>query len=287
MRTRHRWELALIAVTALWGATFTWIRDALERIEPFLYIALRFWLAAAVLALVGGFRGLTRDEARAGAIIGLPLFAGYAFQIVGQQYTSPSNAGFITGLFVVFTPLVAALLYRTMPSRAAIGGVMLATIGLMLLAMPTGASLRRGDALVLGTAIAFAFHIVAIGHYAPGRSVVRLVAVQTLVAATMATAWTLVAERQAPPGSDAFLWFVVVVTGVFATAVGFLVQTRAQQEAPPTRTAVILTAEPVFAGIFGYVLAGDRLGARGYAGAVVIVVAIVIAELLGSERERV
>ena len=286
MRARHRWELGLVAVTALWGATFTLIRDLLERMPPFLYISMRFWVAAAALALFGGLAGITKDEIRAGAVIAVPLFAGYACQIVGQQYTSPSNAGFITGLFVVTTPIIAALVYRSAPSKAALAGVALATVGLVLLAAPAG-SLRKGDLMILGTAVAFGFHIVAIGHFAPGRSPMRLVTVQIVIAAVAATLWSSVAERTAPPTGDAFVWFVILLTGVFATSVGFVVQTRVQQLAPPTRTAVILTAEPVFAGIFGYVLAGDRLGARGYAGAVVIVAAILISELLAPEKERV
>jgi drug/metabolite transporter (DMT)-like permease len=275
-----------VGVTVLWGATFTLVRDLLEKIPPFLYISLRFWIAAATVGAFGGFRGLTKDDVRAGTIIGVPLFVGYATQAVGQQYTSPSNAGFITGLFVVATPVIATILYRTIPSWPAVTGVALATLGLYLLAAPSG-HLHKGDALLLGTAVAFAFHVMAIGHLSPGRSALRLVAVQSVVAAIIATAWTLGAEHHRPPGADAGSWFVIALTGVFATAVGFFVQTRAQQHTSPTRTAVILTAEPVFAGIFGYVLAGDRLGARGYAGAALIVAAIVVSEFLAPEMERV
>ncbi len=285
MHPRHRWELALIAVTALWGATFTLNRDLLEHIPPFLYISLRFWIAALALAAIGGVRGISRDEVRAGLVIGIPLFAGYATQIAGQQYTSPSNAGFITGLFVVTTPIIAALLYRSFPSKPALLGVVLATVGLILLAAPSG-HVRKGDLMIVGTAVAFGFHVVAIGHYSRGRSALRLVTVQTAFAAAVATVWTLGAERQAPP-ARALDWLSIALMGLGATAIGFVVQTRAQQLAPPTRTAVILTAEPVFAGIFGYQLAGDRLGARGYAGALVIITAMVVSELFAPEIERV
>lgn len=265
------------------------IRDVVEVMPPFLYIALRFALAAAVLAAFGAFRGISRAEVRAGVVIGLPLFAGYALQITGQQYTSPSNAGFITGLFVVITPVLSALLARKLPAPINVAAVLLATGGLVLLAMPAGFHLRHGDALVLGTAVVFSVHILLIARLSPGRSALALVGVQTATAAVLATVWTLVAERTAPPGFGAhpFAWFGIAVTGIIATAIAFLVQTRQQQHSSPTRTAVILTAEPVFAGIFGYWLAGDRLGARGTAGAILIVGAILAAELFAPEREEV
>jgi len=108
---RYRWELALIGVAVIWGATFTVVKDAVARMPPFLFIGLRFLLAAGVLAIIGAFRGLTKREMQLGAITGFALFAGYAFQTVGLQYTTASNAGFITGMFVVFTPVIGAIVY--------------------------------------------------------------------------------------------------------------------------------------------------------------------------------
>ncbi|HJT38558.1 MAG TPA: DMT family transporter, partial [Actinomycetota bacterium] len=143
MRARHRietdrWELALVGIAVIWGATFTVVKDAVARMPPFLFIGIRFALAAGVLAIVGAFNGLTKREARLGAITGFALFAGYAFQTVGLQYTTASNAGFITGMFVVFTPVIGAIVFRRLPSTAASLGVILATGGLVLLAMPSG-----------------------------------------------------------------------------------------------------------------------------------------------------
>src|SRR6266568_1603223 len=254
---------------------------------PFLFIGIRFALAAAVLAVIGAFREIQRHELRAGAITGLALFAGYAFQTVGLQYTTASNAGFITGMFVVFTPVIGALVFRRLPSTAASLGVILATSGLVLLAMPSGFHLRRGDALEVMTAITFAIHILLIARLGKGIPALRFAAIQIATAATLALIWSGIGEHTAPRGADAGVWFAIALTGIFATALAFLVQTRAQQEIPPTRTAVILTAEPVFAGIFGYLVAGDRLGARGYAGAVLIVAGILVAELLAPTGEVV
>jgi len=283
----YRWELALIGVAVIWGATFTVVRDAVARMPPLLFIGLRFLLATGVLAIAGAFKGLSKREFRLGAITGLALFAGYGFQTVGLQYTSASNAGFITGMFVVFTPVIAALVFRRLPSTAASVGVILATGGLVLLAMPSGFHLRKGDALEVMTAITFALHILLIARLGRDIPALRFAAVQIATAAFLALMWSAAFERPSGRGPDAGTWLGIVLTGIFATALAFLVQTRAQKAIPPTRTAVILTAEPVFAGIFGYLVAGDRLGARGYGGAVLIVAGILVAELFAPAEEIV
>jgi len=283
---RYRWEIALIAVAAVWGSTFVLVQDAVERVPPFLFIALRFGVASLVLAAAGAFRGIRRDEVIAGGIIGLALFSGYAFQTVGLQYTSPSNAGFITGLFVVITPLLGAVLLRRLPGASASAGALLATGGLILLAMPDGFALGRGDGLVLVAATSFAVHILVIARHGAGRSPLRLAGVQIATATVLASLWSIGEEGARVP-SDGFVWFAIVLTGVLATAAAFFIQTAAQRSIPPTRTAVILSAEPAFAGIFGFLLAGDRLGTRGYAGAGLIMVGILVAELLAPEREQV
>ncbi|HEV2685570.1 MAG TPA: DMT family transporter, partial [Actinomycetota bacterium] len=194
MRTRdrietYRWELALIGVAVIWGATFTVVKDAVERMPPFLFIGIRFTLAAVVLAISGAFKGLTKREAQLGVITGLALFAGYAFQTVGLQYTTASNAGFITGMFVVFTPIIGAFVFRRLPSTAASLGVILAAGGLVLLAMPSGFHLRKGDALEVMTAITFAVHILLIARLGKDIPALRFAAVQIATAAVLALVW--------------------------------------------------------------------------------------------------
>ncbi len=286
MRRRYTWELALVGVCVVWGSTFVVVQDAVERIPPFLFLAVRFALAAVVMAPMVIGDGITRDEMRAGALMGIALFAGYAFQTVGLQYTSASNAGFLTGMFVVFTPVIGALVYRALPSRAALAGVVLATAGLVLMAMPEGFGIGRGDSLEVMTAISFAIHILLIGRLSPGRDAGRLAFVQIATASVLGWAWTGATERSVS-GFDGGVWGAIAVTGILATALAFFVQTRAQQFIPPTRTAVILTAEPVFAGVFGYLLAGDRIGWRGLAGALLILAGIVVAELRAPSSEKV
>jgi drug/metabolite transporter (DMT)-like permease len=278
----HRWELALVAVTAVWGSTFVVVRDAVAQIPPFTFIAYRFLAAAALLAalrprLVALPERVEPGLPLAGMVAGLALFAGYGFQTVGLQYTTASNAGFITGLAVVLTPLFGAVLLRQPPGRWPALGALLAAVGLALLSLQQ-LEVRRGDALVLGCAVAFAVHILLLGRYAPCFDSYRLAVWQLATIGALALAWAALSGDLAVPGS-AGVWAALAITAVAASAGAFLVQTRAQREVSPTRTAVILTMEPVFAGLFGFLLAGERLAARGWLGAGLILAGMLVAEL--------
>jgi drug/metabolite transporter (DMT)-like permease len=274
-----RWELGLVAVTAVWGATFVLVRDAVAQVPPSTFLAIRFLAAAALLAVLRPRPAvrLGRGLAVAGVVAGLALFAGYGFQTVGLQYTSASNAGFITGLAVVLTPLLAALVLRESPGRWPATGAVLAATGLALLTLDR-LEVRRGDALVLGCAFAFAVHILLLGRYAPRHDSYPLAVVQLVTVGMLALAWAAGAGDLQVPGT-AQVWVALAVTAVLASAGGFLIQTRAQRDVSPTRTAIILTMEPVFAGLFGFLLAGERLAARGWLGAACIVAGMLVAEL--------
>jgi drug/metabolite transporter (DMT)-like permease len=281
----YRWELAMVAVTAVWGSTFVLVRDAVALIPPFAFIAYRFLAAALLLAsvrprrTVGGPGDGVWGPLAAGAAIGLALFAGYGFQTVGLQYTTASNAGFITGLSVVLTPLLGAVLLRQSPGRWPLTGAILAAVGLAFLSLQT-LEVRRGDALVLGCAVAFAAHILLLGRYAPRLDTYRLAVVQLGTAGLLALVWAAVAGDLVAPAS-AEVWVALAITSVVASAGAFLIQTRAQRELSPTRTAVIITMEPVFAGLFAFLVAGERLGGRGWLGAGLILAGMLIAELGG------
>jgi drug/metabolite transporter (DMT)-like permease len=274
-----RWELGLVAVTAVWGATFVLVRDAVAQVPPSTFLAIRFLAAAVLLAVLRPLPAvrLGRGLAVAGVVAGLALFAGYGFQTVGLQYTSASNAGFITGLAVVLTPLLAALVLRESPGRWPATGAVLAATGLALLTLDR-LEVRRGDALVLGCAFAFAVHILLLGRYAPRHDSYPLAVVQLVTVGMLALAWAAGAGDLQVPGT-AQVWVALAVTAVLASAGGFLIQTRAQRDVSPTRTAIILTMEPVFAGLFGFLLAGERLAARGWLGAACIVAGMLVAEL--------
>ncbi|MBA2528548.1 MAG: DMT family transporter [Euzebyales bacterium] len=277
-------ELALIAVTAVWGATFPLVKAAVERTAPASFNSVRFLLAAVALGVVAlpGLRGLGRDGLRHGALLGVALFAGYAFQTVGLQYTTASNAGFVTGMFVVFTPLLSALVLRRAPGGAAVGGVVLATVGLGLLSLTASLVPRYGDVLVLCCALSFAAHIVGLGAWSARHDPVALTAVQLATAGVLHSVVAAGSEAGRVTLSwDAGVVAVVALTALVASAAAFWIQTAAQRVIPPTRTAIILTMEPVFAGIFGFALLGERLGPRAWLGCACIVAGMLLAELRG------
>jgi drug/metabolite transporter (DMT)-like permease len=210
-------------------------------------------------------------------LVGLALFAGYAFQTFGLRETTPAKAGFITGLSVVLVPLGQAIFLRRPPRRNSIVGVALATVGLAMLSLQPDLSISRGDLLVLGCAVAFAAHILLVGRYAPDWPPLRLALVQIVTVAVLSSAAALLLERPIgwPPGN---VWFAAAFTGLLATALAFFVQSRAQQATSPTHTALIFAAEPVFAGLFSFLLIGEVLGLRQILGSALIVAGMLVSE---------
>ena len=279
MRDRsHAALLALVAVTAVWGLTFVQVKDAVALYPLFAFLAVRFAIASLVLAVPAAprLRSLGRSGAVAGVGLGLLLAAGYALQTAGLERTTVSSAGFITGLYVVFTPLLALLLFRTRIAGVVWLGVGLALVGLALLSGITAGD-RIGNLLVLAGSAAYSLQIVLLERYAPRYDAIAFTQAEML-AAFGGFAVVAVALGQVELPSGRTVWAALLVTGIFASALGFLVQTWAQRRTTATQTALAFAMEPVFAGIFGFWLAGDRLGAAGWAGCAVIMAGIVVAE---------
>jgi drug/metabolite transporter (DMT)-like permease len=269
-------ELALVGIAAVWGLTFVMVQDAVERLPVTAFLAYRFLPAALLVALAfrAELRSLSDEGWRAGVLMGAFLTAGYLFQTVGLQHTSASNAGFITGLFVVLTPLLGAALLGQRPGRTAWLAAAASALGLFLLS-GAGADFRvAGDGLVLLCAVAFSAHILATDRAVEGHAVGALVAVQLAVCGLAClVAAAIGGALEAPRGAE--VWSALLVTALLASALGFFVQSYAQRHASPARTALILASEPAFAGLFGFLLAGDRLGPVELLGAAIILAAIV------------
>jgi drug/metabolite transporter (DMT)-like permease len=285
-------EAALIGVTAIWGVTFPMVKSAVEQVPVYSFNGVRFLLAAAVLALVS-HRGLAR-LGRAGwwhgGVLGGFLFAGYAFQTVGLQHTTASRAGFITGTSVVLVPVLATALLRRRPTAPAVLGVVLATSGLALLSLSgsggDGSATLYGDGLVLLCAVSFAAHIVGLGAWSRRHEALPLTTVQLLAAGLLHGAVALPLEAPAQPYSwSAEVLVALLVTGLLASAAAFWIQTAAQKVVSPTRTAIIFTMEPVFAGLFGYLLLGEVLTGAGWLGSGLILAGMLVAELLAPVTE--
>jgi drug/metabolite transporter (DMT)-like permease len=270
--------VALLVVTAIWGVTFVQVKDAVEIYPLFAFLAVRFAIASVTLApfSAGRFRGFDRRGLVAGLGLGGLLALGYALQTAGLARTTVSSTGFITGLCVVLTPITAYLLFRDHISGAVWVGVGFSTLGLALL-FGIAAGSTAGDLLVLGGALAYALQIVLLERYAPDYDPVAFTLVEMLAACIGFTAIAVArGDLSVPHGWT--VWGALLVTGIFASAFAFLIQTWAQRELSATRTALVFAAEPVFAALFGVLLAGDRLGALGWAGCALILAGIVLSE---------
>ena len=269
---------ALVGVTAVWGLTFVQVKDAVELYPLFAFLAVRFAIASATLAAPAArrLRMLDRRGTVAASALGLLLAGGYALQTAGLERTTVSSAGFITGLYVVFTPLFALALFRFSLGTRVWVGVALATAGLVLLSGVDAGSLG-GDALVLAGSAAYSLQIALMERYAPRYDALAFTFVELAAAfAGLAVVAVMRGEMALPRGTT--VWAALLVTGIFASALAFLVQTWAQRRTSATQTALAFSMEPVFAAFFGYTLAGDRLGVAGWVGAAAIMAGIVVAE---------
>ncbi len=273
---------ALVGICLMWGAAFTVTKEALNDVSAILFVALRFFVATLVLWGALRWQGpirVTLSTVRAGALLGTALFGGYALQTVGLRYTTPSRSAFLTGLFIVIVPLLSALIHRRWPTLSEGAGVLLAFTGMALLSGPfTGSPTATGDLLTIGCAFCYALHILALGHYARLHNTRALAALQvgfTFLLSLFSFAW--VEPVHLVPGWR--LWLAVLFTGVFATALAFLVQTWAQRYLSPTRTGLIFTMEPVFAWITAYLVLGEQLRGLSAIGALLILAAVAVVEL--------
>jgi drug/metabolite transporter (DMT)-like permease len=270
--------LALVAVTAIWGYTFVPVQKAVGAYPLFAFLAVRFAISGIALAPFAWapLRSLPRSGWLAGLLAGGFLAAAYGFQTAGLDLTTVSSTGFITGLYVVFTPILALALFRTPVPAAAWGGVALALVGLALISGMPGGSVV-GNVLVLANAVAQSCQIVAMERFAPRYDARALTFLQMGVAcATFVVIAVAAGQVEAP--DDAQKWYALVVTGVFAGALGYLVATWVQSRATAARAALVFTLEAPFAALFGVLLLSERLGWAGWLGCAVMLGGILLAE---------
>jgi drug/metabolite transporter (DMT)-like permease len=283
-------DISLLFVTFVWGTTFVLVQNAIGLLEPFSFNGVRF-LAAAVLLLlwlvIFERKQLTFLNAKmlaSGFFIGFWLFLGYATQTIGLLYTTTSKAGFITGLSVVFVPLFSMFLLKQFPSRNAVVGVSVATIGLFLLTMTDVSSLNIGDGLVFICAISFALHIIFTGKYSSKYPTLLLTVIQLSTVAILSISSALFFEDWRKSLNVDILFsqdviIALVITSLFATALAFLIQTNFQKYTTATRVALIFAMEPVFAAIAGYYWAAERLSYSALFGCLLIFAGMIFAEL--------
>jgi drug/metabolite transporter (DMT)-like permease len=278
----HFAELGLIGVAAVWGLTFPIVQDAVALVPVMTFLAYRFLLAAVIVAVfaVQPLRTLSPAGLLYGAILGVFLTAGYVFQTLGLERTSASNAGFITGLFVVLTPIFGAMVFRHRAGPTAWIAAAVSAFGLLLLSGVGGEeSSGPGDALVFLCACSFALHILFSDRAVKGHEVKALLVVQLAVCGVFCLIVGLATGGMEIPDDDS-VWLALAITALVASAIGFFVQLYAQRHAPPARTALILASEPAFAGLFAYLIKGETLSPINWLGALLILCAIVAVELV-------
>ncbi|RJO61647.1 MAG: DMT family transporter [Dehalococcoidia bacterium] len=267
--------VALLAITAVWGSTFLVVQDAVERMPVMDFLAVRFTAATLVMLAIRPtcLRGMSRAGFMRAAGLGVMLGMGYITQTYGLKYTSASVSGFITGMFVVLTPVMSWVLFRRGANRNTIIAVVLATVGLGLISL-NGWSVGVGELLTLVCALFFALQIVGLGEWSAKYDTYSFAVVQIGVVAVISLAIAVPGGIALPP--DGSVWGAVALTAVLATAAGFLVQTWAQSLVSPTRVAVVMTMELVFAGLFGVFIGGNQLTPRILGGAACVLAAMFI-----------
>ena len=269
---------ALVGITAVWGYTFLIVQSAIGRMPVMDFMAWRFAAAALVMLALrpGCLRNITRLELLRGAVLGIVLGLGYIAQTYGLLYASAAVSGFITGMFVVLTPVMAWILLRHKTDRNTWLLVTLATLGVAVLSL-NGWAVGIGELLTLACAVLFAVHIVGLGEWSPQYDPYTFAFLQIATVAVISVIAALPGGITVPPDSE--VWKTIGITAVFATALAFIVQTWAQSLVSPTRAAIVMTMEPVFAGIFAVVIGGNQLTCRTLLGGAFIIAAMLIINL--------
>jgi len=281
MSARHQLQLklapwALLSVSAAWGFAFVVMKDAIERQTVNNFLFSRFVLAVVVMILIRPqcIKLFNRDLLVRASTAGLFLGAGYILQTLGLKLTGAAITGFITGLYVVFTPLIAAVVLKARITLITWACVGVATLGLALLSLQ-GWSIGFGELLVLGSAFAFGAHIIALGKWSPGRDAYAMTVVQLAMCALLTGIASLFeGGYQLPP--DRGVWATVIFTAVVCTAVAFVIQTWSQAHMSTTKVAVILTMEVVFAAFFAIIIGGETLTLQKAIGGVLVVIAMFV-----------
>ena len=277
-RTTLLAAVVLLALAACWGSTFFLIKDLLDRVPTLDFLAVRFAIASVALLLVAP-RALTRLSPvvrKHAAVLGLLYGVAQILQTTGLAHTPASISGFITGLYVVFTPLLAAAILRTRIPPITWIAVAVATVGLGILAL-RGFSVGYGELITLASAVLYALHIVGLGAWSTAQDAVGMTILQVMVIALVCTLGTVHDGIVLPTRTSD--WMSVLYMAVIVGALGLLGQTWAQAHLPPTRTAIIMSMEPVFASLFAVWLGGEDVTTRLLLGGSMVLVAMLTVEL--------
>lgn len=264
---------ALLAVAAMWGISFVWMKDILDQQDVYSFLTSRFVVAALAMIAINPkvLRHFTKELVFKGLIIGMALGSGYIFQTLGLERTTPAITGFITGLYVVFTPLIASVFLKEKLTLLMWGYIALAVIGLAVLSVD-GWSIGLGEAFVLISAVLFAVHIILLGSWSKKFDAYALTVMQLIGCAILSAIPASINGFVAPP--DMQVWSVIIFTAIFATAFAFVIQTWSQARISTTKVAVILTMEVVFAALFSFMYGMEPFTLRLAIGGTLVLIAM-------------
>ena len=275
MKSKLTLYIAMISIAAVWGSSFVVMKDSLERQNVFSFLSSRFILAALLMFLYkpGVFRRLTKKFVTRGIIAGILLGSGYIFQTYGLTKTTVSNTGFITGLYLVFTPLISLLILKRHVLKIQWVAVIIATIGLFFISY-NGVTIGFGEILVLISAFIYGAHFVALGEWSDGKNTYALTLIQVVTVAVLTSIFAFRDGFQIAP--DSTVWLAILYTAFFATFLGFLVQTKAQSVMSATVASVLLATETPFAVFFGLYFHDDPLTLRIITGGLLVMAAMAL-----------
>ena len=274
-----------MAVAAIWGSAFLSMKGTLERLDVNSFLTWRFTIATLLLIALrpSVLKKIDLPFFKKGVLLGVFLSSGYIFQSFGLTLTTVSNTGFITGLYVVLTPIIAAVILRKNITLVEWFAVLVATIGLGLLSF-NGIEFGVGELLVLISALLFALHIVGLGEWSKGLDAYALTVLQLGTCAVVTFFASSKSGFKAPP--DSGVWWSIIYTAIFATALAFIVQTWAQSFIAPSTVGVILAAEVVFAAAFGIWLLDEPVTLRIALGGLLVLASMYLIILLDQKKER-
>ena len=275
MKSKLTLYIAMISIAAVWGSSFVVMKDSLERQNVFSFLSSRFILAALLMVLYkpGVFRGLTKKFIYRGIIAGILLGGGYIFQTYGLTKTTVSNTGFITGLYLVFTPLISLIILKRHVLKIQWLAVVIATIGLFFISY-NGVTIGLGEILVLISAFIYGAHFVALGEWSDGKNTYALTFIQVATVAALTSIFAFKDGFQVAP--DSTVWLAILYTAFFATFIGFLIQTKAQSVMSATVASVLLATETPFAVFFGLYFHSDPLTLRIITGGSLVMAAMAL-----------
>ncbi len=287
MKKQLKADIFLLTVTIAWGSTFVLTKNSLQYLPTYNFLSIRFVISTLILGIIFRKRISRMDGATAvgGILIGLFLFAGYAFQTIGLNYTTASKSGFITGLSAVMVPILSAIILKKRPEPAAMAGVVFAVTGLGLLTLDGGFIPNIGDVYTLFCVFAFAMQVILIDKFTKDYDPICLATLQIAVVAVLSTLFTFWLEKPVMP-VRMDVWTALLVTSLFATVYAIVMQNIMQKHTSPTHAALIFVGEPVFGALFAYILLGEVLSLKQVFGCILMLTGMVVSELKPAKSRK-